>query len=99
MKQMKRVLSFLLTLVLLLTSATFSTPVKAAEKSGSSDAIVITVDSKTAVPGGKVNVNIVIKNNPGVLGATMEISYAEGLTLSNVTAGEAFSYLTFTKPG
>ena len=42
---------------------------------------------------------ISIKNNPGILGAKLTLSFAEGLKLISAESGEAFSALTMTKPG
>ena len=46
-----------------------------------------------------VNVDVVVKNNPGIAGATLNVEYAKGLTLIAAENGEAFSMLAFTKPG
>ncbi len=97
MKQLKRAMAFLLTFVLLLSSTT-TIPVFAADAKEKSAGTVISVESKNAVPGGKVSIDVKIKNNPGILGATLQISYDEGLTLTEVAGGDAFSYLTLTKP-
>ena len=93
MKRFKKFLSFFLAIVLLLSSAPVD--VHATE---SSDETVISVESKYTVVGEEVSVDVLIENNPGILGATLEFSYAEELTLVSATAGEAFSYLSMTKP-
>lgn len=59
----------------------------------------INIESPSAVPGASVDVNVMIENNPGVLGATLELSYDERLTLTNAVQGEAWDCLTMTKPG
>ena len=59
---------------------------------------VITVDSTYAMAGDEIKVNVGIKNNPGILGATLRITWDEGLTMTSATNGSAFSMLTFTKP-
>lgn len=64
-----------------------------------SNEAVITVESITATPGSKVDVKVSINNNPGILGAIISLSYSEGLVLTNVAEGEAFSALSMTKPG
>jgi len=46
-----------------------------------------------------VTVNISVKNNPGIAGATLSVNYSECLTLIDATNGEAFSNLILTKPG
>lgn len=61
---------------------------------------VITVDKVYASPDGTVDVNVSIKNNPGILGAVLSFSYDNDyLTIEKATAGDAFSSLTLTKPG
>lgn len=60
---------------------------------------VITADSVTAEPGQTVGVNVAIRDNPGILGATLTISFPSQLLLLDMANGEAFSPLTMTKPG
>ncbi len=60
---------------------------------------VISVESVTDIAGATVNVDVTIENNPGILGATLTLTYDDGLTLINATEGEAFSALMMTKPG
>ena len=60
---------------------------------------VITVQSVAETAGSTVNISVTIKNNPGILGATLKFSYDDNLTLLNASSGEAFSALTMTKPG
>lgn len=60
---------------------------------------VITVQSVAETAGSTVNIAVTIKNNPGILGATLKFSYDDNLTLLNASSGEAFSALTMTKPG
>lgn len=90
---MKRIISLLLVAAMMLVQ--FPTTVFAVD----STVATIAVNDATATPGGTVTVDVTIQNNPGILGATLQISYDDGLTLTGVTAGEAFSYLTMTKPG
>lgn len=59
----------------------------------------ITVQSVSGVPGTTADVSVQVKNNPGVLGATLKVTYDSNLTLQGVTSGSAFSHLTMTKPG
>lgn len=59
----------------------------------------ITISSVTDTPGSTVNVELKIKDNPGMLGAELEITFDEGLTLIGASNGDAFSPLTITKPG
>lgn len=94
----KRVSSLLLALVLLVSLLPLGTlSAKAAE----SNAPTISVESAEAFPGSIVTVNVDIKNNPGILGAKLTLSYGEGLTLTAAASPEnnAFGALSFTKPG
>lgn len=59
----------------------------------------ITISSVTDTPGSTVNVELKIKDNPGILGAELAITFDEGLTLIGASNGDAFSPLTMTKPG
>jgi uncharacterized repeat protein (TIGR02543 family) len=95
MKKTNRIISALLTLVMLLTLI----PVGMISTSAASPRATITVDSVSALPGSTVEVNVEIKNNPGILGTTLKLSYGEGLTLTNAVQGEALDCLTMTKPG
>lgn len=98
MKQWKKMIAFLLALLLFVYPA--SDPVFAAEgkNSVSEEKTVISIENKSALPGGKVSVDVLIQNNSGILGGTLEFTFGKGLTLINATAGEALSYLTMTKP-
>lgn len=94
----KRVSSLLLALVLLVSLLPLGTlSAKAAE----SNASTISVESVEAFPGSTITVNVNVKNNPGILGAKLTLSYGEGLTLTAAASPEnnAFSALTFTEPG
>lgn len=46
-----------------------------------------------------VEVPIAIFNNTGIIGMTLTINYGEGLILTAITQGDAFTTLTMTKPG
>lgn len=59
----------------------------------------ITVDSTTAKAGTSVTVDVSVKDNPGILGMTLNVKYDDGLTLTTGQSGDAFSALTMTKPG
>ena len=50
-------------------------------------------------PGTSVEVNVEIKNNPGIIGALLSVSYEDGLTLVNAESGSAFASLSMTNPG
>lgn len=59
----------------------------------------IYVENKYAASGSTVDVNLYIVNNPGVAGAKLTLSYNPKLTLVNVSSGQVFENLDFTKPG
>lgn len=89
----KRLLSFLLALTFIITVApigVFATD---------SDTAIISVADAYTIPGENVEVYVIIKDNPGVTGATLTVSYDEGLVLTGAEAGEAFSSLVFSRPG
>ena len=62
------------------------------------NAAIITVESVNAVPGSNVEVDINVKNNPGIMAANFTVTYDEGLTLVDSKSGEAFSALSMTAP-
>lgn len=61
----------------------------------------IIIDTVHAAPGDKsVTVTASVKNNPGILGMTLCVSYDESvLTLKSAENGEALSVLNYTAPG
>ena len=63
------------------------------------NAPAISIDNVTSSAGKTVEVNIALKNNPGILGASFTLSYSEELTLISAQKGEALSSLTYTAPG
>ena len=65
----------------------------------STEPVFEVVSATKSESSSTVNVDIVVKNNPGIAGATLNVEYAEGLTLVSATNGAAFSALAFTKPG
>lgn len=94
---MKRIIALFLTLslVLALIPATV-TSVFAAELETDG---TIQVGEVYATPGSSVDVNITLKNNPGILGMTLKVTYDESkVTLTSVENGDTLSYMTFTKP-
>ena len=93
----KRIMAWLLTLVMLM-SIWPAEYVMAGDTQASQEA-VITVEKVTAMPGDTVKVNVAVSNNPGILGATLKLTYGEGLELTGAENGEAFSKLSLTKPG
>lgn len=93
MKQLKRCLAIILAMTLALSTLPAKTVMAAGEKA------TITAETKNVTATGDVSVDVSIKNNPGILGATLKISWDEGLALVGGVNGEAFSHLTMTKPG
>ena len=93
----KRVMSIILVLVLAFTCV----PIGSIAASASTDYTepTIFVESKYAAPGSSVKVNVDVKNNPGIAGATLSVSYDSRLTLTAAESGSAFSKLNFTAPG
>lgn len=91
---MKRIISTLLALVML-----FSVLPTNAIASSVGDKPIISVQSTSAVPNSEVRVDIHIENNVGILGATLKVAFDDKLSLVGSQSGEAFSYLTMTKPG
>ena len=87
----KRIISLVLALMMLLSCMPLT--VFATEET-----CTIRVESAQGVPGSTVEVSVVIENNPGILGATLKLSWDTGLTLTGVECGEAFSMLNMTKP-
>ncbi len=94
MKKANRILSLLLAAVLLLSALPVSLVSADAAKTGE-----IYVKSTYAKAGAEVNVNLKIENNPGILGATIHLSFDDALTLTGAKAGDALSALIMTKPG
>ena len=60
--------------------------------------ITISVESKMVRPGTSFQVNVNIKNNPGITYAALKIAYDERLTLTGIREGNAFSYLRMVRP-
>lgn len=89
----KRIISILLVSLMLFTTMQPFSVFAEAENA------VIMVESVSAAPGATVDVVVTIENNPGILGASVKLEYDSGLTLIGATNGEAFSPLTFSKPG
>lgn len=91
MAKTKKLLSVFLALLMMLTVFPASMIASAA------NAATVTVESVNAVPGSNVEVNINVKNNPGILAANFTVTYDKGLTLIDSKSGDAFSALSMTK--
>jgi len=90
----KRIVSLLLAVVLIVSML----PGTIVSASTTESTAMLTVEEPWANPGGTVDVNLIISENPGVLGATLVVSWDESLTLVADTSGEAFSHMTYTSP-
>ena len=90
----KRIISLLLAVVLIVSML----PGTIVSATTTESTAVLTVEEPWANPGGTVDVNILIAENPGVLGATLVVSWDERLTLVADASGEAFSHMTYTSP-
>ena len=61
------------------------------------NAAEITVGIATATVGGKVSIPVTIKNNPGIAGAALVVSYdTSALTLDSIEAGTVFAKGVFS---
>ncbi len=96
MALIKRIVSFLLAVILTISTCSVCIPAQATD---SMSGTTITVENTSAEIGSTVKVGIKIANNPGILGATLKITYDENLTLVDSEAGAAFAALDMTKPG
>lgn len=96
----KRIISLLLVLTFMLSLIpSFSITASAASGGVSTGSeAVITVEEIWGNPGKTVVLNMVISKNPGILGATITVSWDEDLTLVADVSGEAFNHMTYTSP-
>lgn len=88
----KRIIAALLSLVMLLSCI----PVMAFAEDHPT--ATLTVSDIYTTPGSTVTIDVMIDDNPGILGATLKLSWDDGLTLTGCENGTAFSELTFQKP-
>lgn len=88
----KRIIAALLSLVMLLSCI----PVMAFAEDHPT--ATLTVSDIYTTPGSTVTIDVMIEDNPGILGATLKLSWDDGLTLTGCENGTAFSELTFQKP-
>ena len=89
----KRLISFICVLVLVLSML----PVTVFATETTAPAVV-TVEQVWAVRGQTVEVNVSIQNNPGILGGTFTISWADNLELISAKSQDAFDELNYQKP-
>lgn len=61
--------------------------------------LTVSVESKNASAGETVKVAVSLKNNPGIVGMTLKLTYNESaMTLTAVDKGSALGEMTFTTP-
>ena len=65
----------------------------------SADKATIQAETVRAKPNSYVNMKITVTDNPGILGAVIEIAYPDELTLIDAQNGEAFAALDMTRSG
>lgn len=99
MKKTRRIITLMLSVVMVL-SLLPSRVIKADVEEEVVKTATIQVESQYAKPGKEVEVNVSIKDNPGILGAVLTISYDDQkMELVKVENGDAFSSLVMTSPG
>lgn len=59
---------------------------------------IISVEDVWAASRSTVEVNVAISGNPGIYGATLTISWAEGLELVDAESGDVFNGLSYQEP-
>lgn len=91
---MKRLLSILCVAALLLSMF----PVNAFAVEESSNVPVISVEQSWGAVGQTVELDVVIDNNPGILGGTFTISWDENLELLSAKKQDAFEDLNYQAP-
>ncbi len=87
---MKKVISLLLSLIMILTLLPINILADTTP--------TFSVESTWAKPGSTVNVDVTVKDNPGLISANLEFTLPDGLSIVGATAGDAFSALTMTAP-
>ena len=91
----KRIMSMLL-LVAMVVSLIPSTVIGVFATSASQP--IISVEDVWAASGSTVEVNVTISGNPGIYGATLTVSWAEGLTMIDAESGSVFNGLSYQEP-
>lgn len=62
------------------------------------DQPIISVENVWTASGSTVEVNVEISGNPGIYGATLTITWAEGLELIDAESGDVFNGLSYQEP-
>ena len=89
----RRLLSLLLAFMMILSMFPVNVIANAAEETAT-----IIAEEVWAASGSRVEMKVDIANNPGILGATLTVSWGEGLTLVDDTNGYAFAGTTYQAP-
>lgn len=105
MDSVKRIISAVLAIILVISLCPIAKPVsattteRATTYAATTTNSAFTVETVSGMPGDTVEVQVHLADNPGILGATLTVSYDDALTLVDAVAGEAFAALDMTKPG
>lgn len=96
----KRILSALIAITILLSLIpTFGIGVLSfSDELAETQSATISVPETWGNPGDNVEIDIRIADNPGILGATITVSWDERLTLISDASGDAFGKMTYTPP-
>ena len=89
---MKRIISSLLVLLMVVTLMPLRVFAAQAEKT------TFSVESTSAKPNSTVSVKVKVENNPGILSTKLNFTFDDALTLVGAAPGEAFEALTLTMP-
>ena len=90
----KRIISLLCVIVLVLSVL----PVNAFAAEAAVETPMVSVEQTWGVRGQTIDVTISIANNPGILGGTFTLSWAEDLELISAKSMDAFDELNYQKP-
>lgn len=95
MKRFIKITSLVLTIVFVLSSFSLNLFSVFAEELP----VTITAGEVYTKPGSVVKMDLVLENNPGILGMTLKVTYDENLvSLIAIENGDALSSMTFTTP-
>lgn len=95
MKRFRRITSLVLAIVFVLSSFSLNLFSVFAEELP----VTITAGEVYTKPGSVVKMDLVLENNPGILGMTLKVTYDENLvSLIAIENGDALSSMTFTTP-
>lgn len=92
----KKLLSFLLALTFIVSAIPFGYMTAYAK---TDDIPTVYVESIYAASGSETDVHVKIKDNSGIAGAIITVTYDPKLMLTEAESGEAFATLDYTRPG